>query len=410
MEQKARMTFRFEPPKKAEPKPIQRKQTTPTPLQEHKFIDSLQSEAKLTGTSSVLTSWNSPFQDDIHALEEIIRRSDPVVPSPSEQAAPINEISEERWSLTSGPEIELEAETQPGWLSGGLSRREGPSWWRVFLSVSAAVATGALFGYMILTLFTGEPLFPSRADGLKDTPLQQSVEAAGGAASPTLTIPAPNEGVSDAKGQPAVSEVPGDVYYLLQYGVFRSNDSMQAAVQDLDGKGLASAVDTNEGYRIYAGVAGTRSEAELLAAQMSGTEVYIKPLESEPVTISPTEHPQGLAGLMKSSSELIRLLTEFTVAGLQDQVPQALSAENAASLQLAHREWLQTIGAADRLTDGAGEKGKSLIQALNSAVMSMTEYNRKPSRYHLWSAQTAIMKALIADRDIRIELAPSAKK
>lgn len=411
MEQKARMTFRFEPPKKAEPKRTERKRTPATLNRQDMQDDSLPSEAQLIGASNVMTSWNTPFQDDIHALEEIIRRAEPADADLHAEDAPIHEVSEERWSLTAGPEIELETETQPGWLSSGLSRRDGPSWWRVFLSVSAAVATGALFGYMVLTLFTGEPLFPSRAGGVKEAPLQPSVEAAGGGALPTLAIPAQDGAVnSGSKGQQVLSEVPGDVYYLLQYGVFRSEDSMQAAVKDLDGKGLASAVDTNEGYRIYAGVAGTRNEAELLAAQMSGTEVYIKPLEGEPVVISSTQHPQGLAGLMKSSSELIRLLTEFTVAGLQDKVPQALSSANAASLQQAHREWLQTIGAADGLTAGDKENGQSLIRSLNSAVMSMTEYNRKPSRYHLWSAQTAVMKALIADRDLRIGLDASAKQ
>ncbi|KIL36404.1 hypothetical protein SD71_07985 [Cohnella kolymensis] len=409
MEQKARMTFRFEPPKKPEPKPIERQRRSTAVQQQDKQDHGLSSEVQPQVAVDVFASWDTPF-NDIHALEEMIRRSDPVALRPREQAPPVlNEVAEEKWSLTDGPEIELDAEPPAGWLRTGLAARNGPSWWRVFLSVTAAVATGALFGYMVLSLFTGEPLFPSRTGGVNEPPTQSSVQAAGGAL-PTAAVPAQDDAVtSTPNGEQAVSEIPGDVYYLLQYGVFRSEDSMHGAAQELDGKGLAAAADTNEGYRIYAGVAATRNEAELLAAQMSGTEVYIKPLEGEPVTISSTVHPQGLAGLMKSSGELIGLLTEFTAAGLQDNEPKALSSEHAASLQQAHRAWLQTTAAAEGLKGEAKEAGKSLIQALNSAVMSMTEYNRKPSRYHLWSAQTAIMKALIADRDMRIGLQPPVK-
>lgn len=184
---------------------------------------------------------------------------------------------------------------------------------------------------------------------------------------------------------------------------------MKAAVQELKGKGLASAMDTSDGYRVYAGAAGTRDEAELLAVQLEGTELYIKPLEADPLVVSSAQLPEGLPGFMNASAELIRSLTQYTVIALQDRLPQALSDEHVSSLKQTHRKWLDMISAVEGLAGAAKDSGKEVVQALNSAVLSMNEYNRKPARYHLWSAQTAIMKALVADREMRIALQPTSE-
>ena len=62
------------------------------------------------------------------------------------------------------------------------AQRRGPSWTMVLLSVAGAVATGALFGYIALTLFAGESVLP--AGSFKSSqPSTASTNAPGGKAS-----------------------------------------------------------------------------------------------------------------------------------------------------------------------------------------------------------------------------------
>ncbi len=426
MQSKARMTFRFEPTKPSQPAKPTRQPTKPEPNPPAENEDAVFKQG--------FTSWNSPYQDDIHALEEIIRKSDLAEKQPTSiysadrkieepiqapystlkaKADKYGELSEENWSRTSIDD-ETAGQSPAGWINRSSTMYEGPSWGRVFLSVTAAIATGALFGYMVLGLFTGEPLFPGKTNAGTKLPVQ---------ASPGQTVmpsenptPIPNSSESGESAQSApqpgdessLAQVPADVYYMLQYGVFQSEESMQTAVSQLQEMGLASATETDDGYRVYVGAALTRDEAELLAAQMSDIEVYVKPLEGEPLIVSSAVLPPGGAEFLNASAELTRKLAQYTGIGLQDEQPQKMNATEISSLQETHRQWLTTINAADQMNNKAIEDGKTIVLALNSAVLSLTEYNRKPSRFHLWSAQSAVMKALLADRHMRMALQPSA--
>ncbi|MCD9022719.1 SPOR domain-containing protein [Cohnella silvisoli] len=431
MQSKARMTIRFEPPKPTEPKkPIRQSIAAAEKL-------NLEEEAL---PELGFTSLNSPYQDDIHALEDIIRKTEfversvpPVIvqanarqlekhiqaPYPILKDVAYDEPSDDKWSSEIS-DNEYEGRL-PGtsWLNRTTGTSEGPSWSRVFLSVTAAVATGALFGYLVLSLFTGEPLFPGKSGAGPGLPVQASPgksatpstngtnaipKGTGAAVSPESAATSETSGRTG--GKDSIAQVRADVYYMLQYGVFQSKESMQTAVNQLQDKGLASATETSDGYRVYVGAAMTRDEAEALAAQMSGIEVYVKPLEGEPVTVSSETLPEGLAPFMNATAQLARTLTQLTGTALQDKQPRKMDTANKASLQEVHQQWLNTVAAVDKLDGKTAEDGKIIVQALNSAVLSVTEFNRKPSRSHLWTAQSAVMKALLADRHLRLVLQP----
>jgi hypothetical protein len=395
MQSKARMTFRFDPPMLAQSMKKTGQSVDPVEKIEE------QHEKDEAVFERVFTSWNSPYQDDIHALEEIIRRPDSVVQHVP--VIPLDELSEEKWSRVSTDH----EEESLSWLNDAATLREGPSWGRVFLSVTAAVATGALFGYMVLSLFTGEPLFPGKSDAGTQLPVQALPGQTAASMADSPVIPKDSESSKQALGEASLIQIPTDVYFMLQYGVFQNEKSMQAAVQQLEDKGLEYAVETKEGYRVYVGAAVTRDEAELLAAQMSEIELYIKPISGETLVIPTATLPAGAVEFMKTSAELIRKLTHFSGTYLQDRLPQKMNGDDITALQEAQRQWLSTTDVTNNLSGDLKVDGKKIVQALNSATLILTEYNRKPNRFQLWSVQSEMMNALLADRHMRMILETS---
>jgi hypothetical protein len=406
MQSKARMTFRFEPPKPTEPKKPTRQSTDST----QKF--NADEEAHEQG----FTSWNSPYQDDIHALEEIIRKEEHIQsPYPLLKDVAYKEPSEDRWSSVTTDDEFVGNSPGAGWFNRTPRTGGGPSWGRVFLSVTAAVSTGALFGYIVLSLFTGEPLLPGKAAVSTRLPVQTLPGKISDPSADTTTFPnkdtsaapiaSPSIGSSNQIGAHSVSHIPANVYYMLQYGVYKNEESMMSAVSQLHDKKLASATEASDGYRVYVGAATTRAEAESLAAQMSDIEVYIKPVEGVSVEIS---SPAGVADFMNKGSELIRMLANLTDTALKDKLPQMLIATDRTALKETHQQWLNTVSAVNHMGGKTAEDGQTIVKALNSAVLSMTEFNRKPSRDHLWNAQSFVMQALLADRQLRLLLQPNS--
>jgi cell division septation protein DedD len=330
-----------------------------------------------------------------------------------------DELDEGRWSVQL-PEDEEEAESARGngWYNRAMHVREenGPSWGRVFLSVAAAVGTGALFGYIVLSLFTGEPLFPGAPNGVNSPPIQASSEPN---LAPTVKEPSttgvsgstestnPVNGEVSGENASASVQIDGDIYYMLQYGVFQNEDSMETAVGQLRDKGYASASEIKDGYRVYVGMARSRDEAELLATQMRDTEIYIKPLGGEPITVSSDKLSAGGAEFMNASGSLMRKLAQYSGNGLLEKQPQALEAADQAALQEAQRLWQGAQASIDKMGGSAAEDARAMVLALDSALGSMTEFNQEPSRFHLWNVQSAVMKALISDQELRTAIQPS---
>ncbi len=95
------------------------------------------------------------------------------------------------------------------------------------------------------------------------------------------------------------------------------------------------------------------------------------------------------------------MLDELAIAQLEQPALSSISEAAAASWQAEHQKWTENaatvrIGIMD--TEGKAYLEK-VIQAINSAAKSMVEYDKKPSRAHLWSTQTQLMKAIIAQKE-----------
>ncbi|MBW5447856.1 hypothetical protein GE107_17520 [Cohnella sp. CFH 77786] len=459
MQQKARMTFRFEPAKPSKPA------ASPSEAVPDKRVLGTEETRTATGCSDF--DVDGPLLDDPAALEEIIRRAEPApfrtrppqtdAREPGFPAKPehsknpefgkqpeFGKIPEYGKTLEFGmnsefaknaefvknpefgkipesanhPEIRtkrdpLLAETQGeedieagGWpildeslyrghkSAGKFAGGEGPSWWKVFASVAGAIGTGALFGYLVLTLFTGETPFPASASQGSDQPAQAQAESA--AASSPSVPPSSPQGSSTAR------EWPAETYYVLQYGVFQSEEGAAAALEELKGKGYPGFEDRSDGFRVYAGVAGTKEEAELLASQMQGVEIFVKPLAVDSWVPAVSEGAEQLGAFIGLSHELTRELASLSVFALQDENPQPIDADKLAKLREIHGKWLEAAG---RLDGKAQEKGKAIVQALNAAIVSVEDYGRNHSRFHLWRVQADAMQAVAADRSLRTSAA-----
>lgn len=306
-----------------------------------------------------------------------------------------------------GPEI-----LEHGWVSGErYGRSDGPSWLRVFVTVIGAIATGGLFGYLLLTLFTGQSMFPKVDPGAALPAAANPSGEAGTAPSSSSGSVIPLENGSAAKDQTAqgsaqqgasgqAAVVPGLSLYVLQYGVFQSEASMNEAAQQLRDKGIAAATDTTDGgFRVYAGISPTKSAADALVASLAGTEVYVKALDSEDLKLSGTQRSAAYASYLKASSALLGKIAGFAAAELSGGSPSA--GNDIQSIRTAHQVWLEQSKAANGWDAAAKQAAQDEIEQLGTAVTALNDYSETPSNKQLWNAQAAAMNAALADLRLR---------
>ncbi|TJY41449.1 SPOR domain-containing protein [Cohnella pontilimi] len=422
MQPKTRMTFRFDPPKPAPlPQPVklhpvpagERKAAEP----EHVQDDSKPAQPETSPSDQTTYYAGGPFQDDLYTLEQMIRTAEPIrirqpaAESPAKMPPPEEEQTSEHVSYSDVGPAEWtpidEGDRMQSWLSGALNRKEGPSWWRVFVSVAGAVATGALFGYLVLTLFTGDAPFPAAEQPGKDAPVQATAPLASTPASGQAVPPTATSRVQQPANSAAVTE---SAFYLLQYGVFRTEESMLAAMEQLKRRGLPAAADRSDGYRVYAGAADSKEEANRLAGQLSGVEVYVKPSVSPALAPNETAAALSLADFARQSAELTHTFARLSVLALQEEKPQPFDQAALSSLRQTHKLWIDSAKSTAGLTGTELKTANQLVQSLNAAMVSIDDYNRKPARYHLWNVQTAVMEAAISDRALRDALLQSTPK
>jgi len=515
MQQKARMTFRFDGTSPQETirgfSGSGRQDTGGQPVKEtgHEAAPDRETRAESGHGAHEWQAWQSPYQDDIHALEEIIRypnrtrygesapladrepkpvrdwpraenrpsagqdrkpadlrmpagrerrqadirpfsgrrhQPEDAVPAPAEELRssapyareqahrlkPASRRGEEAWPHPADLwEAEADGRHEADGRSGEAQEEAGapyglrnefrfrddrPSWWRVIASVGGAILTGGLFGYMLLSLFAGESLLPSgnrmeggAGDALAamapadaDHPSAPAQSASGNAASKEGN----HSGASPAPASvlPA-KEVPAFTAYMLQYGVFRSEDSMKEALAALNRQGVAAAADTTNGFRVFAGAAPTREDAERLATQLEGTQVYIKPVENVKLTFDGAAAEPDLPAFLEKSAALYMKLIGLTSKALMDAQPAAFGDGDVRTIETLRQAWSKTAAAAGSWNTEIREPAQSAAGHLNEALKSFGEYNRKPDRALLWSIQSSVISAALADRQLRMTVA-----
>jgi|GEM_PF-1197282 Cell division protein len=489
MNKNNRITYRFDRAgqtiedinrKENSAKPQAREQGKPSNMVPSKIVP-LYSNTEYENAESPFSPWMSPFQEDIGALEDLIRDTElkpaatpqkvqagnstlvqaepvqesagrklqadpkpsaeqpqrpaqwhprqrvqqseslPEPPNPKQQPQKKQQVQPEMpaagmqpepgaelWDeLPRYPELELDNErTSNRWSRPVQKYSAPPSWIKVFLSVAGALATGALFGYLLLSLFTNSTDQASNSNGNLANPVNGSVMSP--SASPGGDKSNANNGASSPSANQTAGHVKLDIplqsYQLLQYGVFSNTEGRDAAIKELTDKGLAAAgLQTANDYRVYAGMAIDRGRAVALTNDL-GQEVpvYIKQLDVQvPEQFPFNGDAKAAAAFMNNTISLISMLDELALTQLEQPSLSPLGSAAAEAWQAEYQKWTESVKAMQAgVTDAAGKAFLiKLIQSMNTAAKSFEEYDKKPSQSHLWAVQGALMEAVVTQKE-----------
>jgi len=274
------------------------------------------------------------------------------------------------------------------------------SFWKMAAAVSAAVITGLMFGYMVLTMFNGGA--GGTSNGNMPAP---------GTGSETVIE---NEtGTGDGTGTPAPSgqqpatavQIPGSTFYMLQYGVFSTPERVEQAKSELLAAGIAAGADPNEENRVYAGISPDREQAKLLSNQLKaeGVELYVREIslpQTEPRVYS--GEAKTLTDYFTISGQLVSELSALSASLLSEQEGGGPSAAEAMkSVTNLHQQWIQSV---KQLSEGLGPESLAVLpmmeQSMNGSVMALSEYIKNQSKGHLWEIQTGMMNYIMGQKKL----------
>ncbi|MEF2968015.1 SPOR domain-containing protein [Paenibacillus sp. M1] len=273
------------------------------------------------------------------------------------------------------------------------------SWWKVAGSLTGAIVTGALFGFVVLSMFNGQVSVP--IPGISMPSQTSPVEPA--ADIPVLAPVYEEEWADPASGGKTVSiAIPEETYHFLQYGVFSTAQGVQLAQQELQDSGIAAARDTVDEKRVYAGVSTDREQAKLLSSQLKTAGVHLilheitLPASAE---VAFNGDAAQLEAYFAQSSELIGLLSSLSASRLAEVTPQALDADAIAELEQKHQLWTESAAAVrGKQPEPFAAEAVEMEKAMNSAIEAMTEYNKKGAKTLLWEVQDEVMSFIMAEQ------------
>jgi len=385
-----------------------------------------------------LNPWHSPFQDDISALEELIRDTDSTSSKqgkqhrseeythsrikenqPAELSSLFSEpaVEDELPDLIDAdyslPEldqnellIEEDVESERSFQQVYRRKSKSPSWLNVGLTVAGALATGALFGYILLALFTGSTFKNNDVANIDSVPASGSDIVTVPSGENTNAALGEDQSSLPAAGADTTINLTGleQTYYFVQYGVFSNTEGRDAALAQLSSKGAAAAsMKTEQGYRVYAGVAGDRNRAKLITNQLTDLELYIKEITvPAPQSLPFSGDEKEAQQFFEQTAELVETLDNLALAQLEQSTLSSLSTAAAEAWQLKYERWGET---ADHLLqamskdDTGYERLESIMASIDGAAKALTEYNNRPSLDSLWSSQTALMEAILIQKE-----------
>jgi stage II sporulation protein B len=295
--------------------------------------------------------------------------------------------------------------------AGGTVRyRHRPvSWMKIFASVTGAVATGAVLGYFILSLFNGgNPLDTENTTTelerlLAGTELEQPAQTSESADEGNAAQPVSEEGLPVA-----AIEWPGSTYYLLQYGVFSTEEGAQTAEAELERQGMASSSLSDGQYRVFIGVARDKEQADALkqSLQAQNIETFVKPLQLPAVSQIRFDGDAELAEtFLVQADQLIKMIGALTMVHLGSDNNSPFESSSMQSLQELYQTLTRSLAAAmEGVPEQARETMQEIERSFAQAVVSLEEYNKKPAKAHLWQAQASIMDGMFAEQRLLQQL------
>ncbi|WP_435924416.1 SPOR domain-containing protein [Paenibacillus sp. DYY-L-2] len=281
----------------------------------------------------------------------------------------------------------LPAAYQPG-------RTHRTSWWKVAGSVTGAIVTGALFGFVVLSMFTGEVTVPIPG-------ISTSVKSTAEQPARDLSVFGP---VSNGNADEMLVNIalPSQTYYFLQYGVFSTAEGVELAQKELQQSGIAAARDTVDEKRVYAGVSNDREQAKLLSSQLKTAGVHLILHEMALPTFMEAAYDGDVTPLERyfsQSADLISLLSSLSASRLVEAAPQALSEAELKELGQKHQLWTESAAAIrGNEPEAFAEEAAKMEKSMNSAIEAMAEYNKNGAKTLLWEVQDEVMDFILAEQ------------
>ncbi len=381
-------------------------------------------------------AWNDTSSAEADELERLIRATDAYEPEVEpERLRPRGRSARERSEAPRySPEDarrlyerlsrdeEEDADAEAGYWGGvetsrrgsRASRRrsqDGPAWWKVAASVVGAIATGVLFGSFVLNFFVGDPPQGNAVPGgAEPSATAEPAEGAAAGADAGVAPPATGEAADVAEMATSAIELPERRMFLLQNGKFETLDAARALADTMKSKGLAATIEEGDGFYVYAGVSSNRDTALRAGVklQAQGIEVYVKPYELPKVAQVrwADGSAEALAGYVAAGSELVRRIGDFTMAHLEGDAPVAPEAATLEKLKSEHLALSKLTASANAgLPADAQPMLKRMDDAVLAAVVAVEEYGTHPDYAYLWSAQSALMDYVIAEKQLLMSIA-----
>ncbi|MNW51386.1 hypothetical protein D3C74_288700 [compost metagenome] len=289
----------------------------------------------------------------------------------------------------------------PSYLSPPYSvRPTRTSWWKVAGSLTGAIVTGALFGFVVLSLFNQEVTIP--IPGFSN-PTEQSAE---GVIS-DVPVLGPISELSSSPDErmevaPVLIDLPAQTYHFLQYGVFSSAAGVELAQKELQDSGIAAARDDVDKKRVYAGVSTDREQAKLLSSQLKSVGVNLILHEITLPSTASVEYDGDKASLelyLAQSAELVKLLSSSSASLLVESEPAIQSPDEIKALRESHQLWTESAAIVrGHLSLTKESDANEMEKAVNSAVVAMGEYNKKGAKTLLWEVQNEMMRFIMAQQ------------
>ncbi len=236
--------------------------------------------------------------------------------------------------------------------------------------VLSAIIVGVSFGFMMLTIFTGEkPTTEFEASNVKDSPQAEA---------PVTTT---------------ANQIPTLGVEIIQGGAFSVVAKGQETAQMLKNKGFAAVLtNTTDPIYLFIGLGLDRDQATIVADQYkaNGQDVYLKPYA---VTANKQLKNQEQFLYLQSGVQLFQQLTQYSIHGLANTT----KANNEVALAF---ESFTALGDPFKNNEIQHQHATAFKGALTNAYEKMQNFATSKDNVNLWQAQQYLLNGLIAYEEL----------
>ncbi len=350
-------------------------------------------------------AWRSPFDAETERIEQLIRNSET---NTNHIEGP--NIDRETPAYYTAPQAEQTFQNVNFYDELPVRttyRKKGKTtnWFSLTTSITGAILTGIVLGMFVLSMFRGEanPVQSTKEPAAIDNGSAAVLDGAGEIKLDAVEDKGTISGIENQSASLTAIAIPEQTYFLIQNGVFSSLEGANIAVQQLKDMGLSGAVNHSDQFSVFAGAALLKEDALLLShyLQNESLEVFIKPYVLPAVKQIAWVQQEGtqVQDYMNKSRSLVDLILGMTATGLQDINESTLPTPDKQLVQQEHKLWTEV---ANQIEASAPKDVKSIVQqmnkSLNSAILTVEQYDKNPTEVFLWQAQAAVSEHIIAQK------------